>query len=100
MSIADYVAVAKRIGFADAASVVEAVGSLDGSPDAIAGELRSHHLLGFVQHAARQAGAEARLPADLERALAAQRPIQRAAPATLLATFDEVRRSLRDAEIA
>jgi len=100
MSIAEYVAIAKQVGVGRAASVVDAVAALQGSAEAIADTLRSHHLLGFVQRALREAGAPDRLPPALLAALASRRPIQRVSPETLLATFDEVRRALEQAGIA
>src|SRR4051794_27076702 len=94
MSIADYVAVAKQIGLGRPEAVVDAVAALSGSPEAIADQLRSHHLLGFVQRAVLEANAQdARVPM-LMVALASRRPIQRATPETLLDTFAEVRAAL------
>jgi hypothetical protein len=94
MSIADYVAVAKEIGFGTPSSVAEAVAALEGPCDEVADRLRSHHLLGFVQRALREAGPEGHVSTELRDALASQRPIQRAAPEALLALFGEVRRTL------
>jgi hypothetical protein len=99
MSIADHVAIAKQIGFGSADAVAHALAALPGSPETVADTLRSHHLLGFVQRALREANAPADLPRELLDALASRRPIQRVAPEALLATFDEVRRSLAAAGI-
>ncbi|HZR82040.1 MAG TPA: nucleotidyltransferase family protein [Candidatus Binatia bacterium] len=98
-AIADYVAIAREVGFGRPATVVDALRALGGPPHEIAAALRSHHLLGFAQRALREASAEERLSPELLAALAAQRPIQRAAPEELLATFDEVRRALARAAI-
>ena len=70
MSIAEYVAIAKQVGVGRAASVVDAVAALPGSPELIADTLRSHHLLGFVQRAVRESGAPDRLSQELLAALA------------------------------
>jgi putative nucleotidyltransferase-like protein len=94
MSIADYVALAKEIGFGTPQSAAGALAALPGPPEQVADALRSHHLLGFAQRAVRDAGEQAGVPRALQGALASRRPIQRAAPETLLATFDEVRRTL------
>lgn len=98
--IAGYVAVAKQIAFGSPDAVVAALAGISGAPREVAAALRSHHLLGFVQRAVREANAVDRLAPELVSALAAERPIQPAAPETLLATFDEVRRSLARAGIA
>jgi hypothetical protein len=100
VSIADYVAIAKQIGFGGGDAVAHAVAALPGSPETVADTLRAHHLLGFVQRAVREANARDRLPRALLDALASRRPIQRVAPEVLLETFDEVRRSLAAAGIA
>lgn len=100
MSIADYVAIAKQVGVGSADDVVDAVAALPGSPEVIADTLRRHHLLGFVQRAVRKASTPERLSAELLAALASRRPIQRASPEVLLATFDEVRRVLEQSAIA
>ncbi|MBY0276740.1 nucleotidyltransferase family protein [Candidatus Binatia bacterium] len=99
MSIADYVAIAKQIGFGRAESVVGALAALPGSAETVADTLRSHHLLGFAQRAVREADAQARVAPELCAALASRRPIQRAAPEALLRTFEEVRRTLAAAGI-
>jgi hypothetical protein len=99
MSIADYVAVAKEIGFGTPSSVADAAAALAGPPEDVADRLRSHHLLGFVQRAVREADAEARVSAELRCALASRRPIQRAAPEVLRDLFAEVRRTLADVGI-
>src|SRR5690349_9040083 len=99
MSIADYVAVAKQIGVGRAESVVDALRGLSGSPESVADALRSHHLLGFVQHAVRAADAQDARTRELVAALASRRPIQRATPGTLLETFAEVQRRLAEHRI-
>lgn len=99
MSIADYVAVAKEVGFGTPASVADAVAALDGPAESIGDRLRSHHLLGFAQRALREAGSDVRVSAELRDALASRRPIQRAAPEVLLDLFIEVRRALAETGI-
>jgi hypothetical protein len=94
MSIAGYVAVAKQIGVGRPTAVVDALAALPGSPEAVANELRSHHLLGFVQRAVREANPHDARAAALMAALASRRPIQRATPECLLDTFAEVRGAL------
>jgi hypothetical protein len=93
-SIAEYVAIAKQIGFGGAASVADALALCSGPAESVADGLRAHHLLGFVQRAVQDANAHDRVPRELLDALTRRRPIQRAAPEALLDTFDEVRRSL------
>jgi hypothetical protein len=70
MSIADYVAVAKRIGLGAPTSIADATEELEGPAKNVADRLPSHHLVGLVHRAAHEVGCWWRVLATIPSALA------------------------------
>jgi hypothetical protein len=99
VTLADYARIAKHAGLGRSEALLEAVAGLEGDPVAVADALRAHHLIPLIRAGVPEAVLRARLPEERMRALTSRRPVQRATPERLLATFAEVRDALGEAGV-
>lgn len=98
VGIEDCADVARALVLGDRAALDAALARLEREPEAAAKALRASHLIELVGRALAATPAGPAPPALLE-AMARQRPVQRADPATLIAAFEQVQACLEGSGI-